>query len=459
MLYDHFMDTRFLPHNTHLEEPKRFEELDPQLRLLKKQAYIYQPEILNKLPIGKPGIYNLGGGRQIGKTTLLKQWMLKLLKNGVTPNSIAFLTGELIDNHHTLLHLLQFQLSNMPTEGIKYIIIDEITYIQDWDKTIKYAADAGLLDNVELILTGSDLLLMQEARKRFPGRRGKEPIVNFHLYPLSFREFFLLKHPKKTSPEINELFQEWNHYLMHGGYLTAINDLALHGRILESTLITYSDWIAGDILKRGKQEHYLREILNAIIKRYGSQVSWNALAKDLSIDHPKTVCDYVALLESMDAVFVQAALIEDKLMAAPKTARKLMFTDPFIFHAIRAWLHPIKNPFENQIKKIFSDLTLCSHLVEATAVTHYRRFYPTYYIKAEGEVDIAYIDQHRFWPVDVKWSNQLHSKDLKQILKYPNSLILTKSDKPGKIENIQTQPLPVVMWKLEGDSSLQPAAG
>lgn len=211
-----------------------------------------------------------------------------------------------------------------------------------------------------------------------------------HIYPLSFREVVKLKHKTLTKPKIDLLFSEFDHYLLHGGYLTAINDIALHGHILTSTLMTYSDWIRGDMLRRGKHEHYLREILQAIIKRYGSQITWNGLAKDLSIDHPKTVANYVAVLASMDAVFIQDALLEDKLTAAPKKARKLMFTDPFIYHALRAWLYPVKNAYSDQIKAMAHDTVLYSKSIEACVTTHYRRFYPTYYIKAEGEVDIAY---------------------------------------------------------------------
>ena len=73
---------------------------------------------------------------------------------------------------------------------------------------------------------------------------------------------------------------------------------------------------------------YLREVLTAIGARLGSQVSWNALARDLSIDHPATVADYVDLLERMDAVLVQKALREDRLTGAPKKAKKLGFTGP-----------------------------------------------------------------------------------------------------------------------------------
>lgn len=56
---------------------------------------------------------------------------------------------------------------------------------------------------------------------------------------------------------------------------------------------------------------------------YGTQVSWSALSKDLSINHPQTLADYAAHLENMDTLFIQGALLEDKLTMAPKKAKKL----------------------------------------------------------------------------------------------------------------------------------------
>jgi predicted AAA+ superfamily ATPase len=213
-------------------------------------------------------------------------------------------------------------------------------------------------------------------------------------------------------------------------------------------LTTYNDWIRGDVLKRGKQDHYLREILQAIVRRYGSQTTWNSLGQELSIDHPKTVSDYVELLATMDAVFIQPALIEDKLTAAPKKARKLMFTDPFIFHAVRAWLTPVEDPYTQQMLPLTTDPEWAGRLAEASLVTHYRRHYPTFYIKAEGEVDLAYIVEHRFWPVEVKWTGQIRPKDLKQIAKYSNGRILTKSRHATQILGIPTEPLPVAMLRV-----------
>ena len=458
------MDPRFLPHNTHLENPAGFAEQDPQLRRLSRQTYQYRSDLLDDLAVATPGIYTLGGGRQIGKSTLLKQWMDELLKSNVVPETITFFSGELINDHNSLLGLIQTQLGNTPTAAVNYLIIDEVTYIQQWDKAVKYAADAGMLEHTVLMLTGSDLGLIRDARMRFPGRRGRAEVVDFHMYPLSFRECLNLKNPGVNVTEIiyqpggveadtlDIIYGEFDQYLLHGGYLTAINDLAESGQINQTTLNTYSDWIRGDMMKRGKQESYLREILTAIIKRYNSQVTWNALARDLSIDHPKTVADYIDLLENMDAVFVQPALLEDKLVAAPKKARKLMFCDPFIFHAVHAWVNPTVDPFNSQILPLVRDPEWASRLVEAVVITHHRRFYPTYYIKARGEVDVAYIKKGQCCPVEVKWTNQLRPKDIKQVSQYPQGEIWTKTRSWGDINTIKTYPLPLKLLQTAGNN-------
>lgn len=77
----------------------------------------------------------------------------------------------------------------------------------------------------------------------------------------------------------------------------------------------------GDFLKRDKSEPFLREILQGIVKHYTKQISWRNLVSEMTIDHTQTVIDYISLLEAMNAVFVQSALLEDKLLGAPKKQR------------------------------------------------------------------------------------------------------------------------------------------
>jgi len=459
------VDPRFEPHNTHLEDPERFAELDPQLRRLARSPRVWQPPLLERLPRGTPGIYTLGGGRQVGKTTLLKQWMRALLAEGVAPGRIAFVTGELLDDHHALVATLQALL---PPPGVApvYLLVDEVTYIRDWDQGVKYLADAGLLDDVVLVLTGSDLAVIREARSRLPGRRGRAEVTDFHLHPLSFGATVRLEgvvddveacmEPGETvTPEtVDALHEALRRYLVHGGYLTALNDLA-RGELLPATLRIYGDWLRGDVTKRGRSEHSLREVLTAIDRRLGSQVTWNALARELSIAHPRTVQDYVELLVSLDAVFVQSALLEHRRTAAPKKARKVMFTDPFVHHAVRHWLHPTADPLRETLLPWVQQPVAASHLVEAVVATHFRRILPTYYIKARtGEVDVAVVDGEVVEAVEVKWRTRLRRGDLDELGRRPGACVWAPVREPGVQDGVPVQPLGLELLRLERRGTL-----
>ena len=433
------IDPRFLPHNTHHRYPSEFSDRDPQLSLLSRLPFIHRFGLLDALPVDVPGIYSVTGGRQLGKTTLMKQWMLGLLERGVDPHTVVYLTGELIDDHHSLVALVTDLLSPENGRSRRYLCIDEVTYIREWDRGIKYLADAGLLRDVILLLTGSDSVLIRDARMRLPGRRGGAATSDFHLFPLSFHDVVGLTAPlaradlddamagaPPTAGSLDALAQAFERYLLTGGYLTAINSLEATGAITPATYVVYCDWIRGDVLKRGRQERYLREVLSAVVKRLGSQVTWNALAGDLSIDHPATVAEYIDLLVRMDVLVVVPALAEHMLAGAPKKARKVVYADPFIFHAVRSWIEPSSDPFTSQAVPSVADPEWAGRLAELCAAAHYSRRYPTYYIKAEGEVDIAWVGGGTFHPIEVKWTGQVRSKDLKQVRKYVDARILSR---------------------------------
>lgn len=447
-------DPRFAPHNLHLEDAELFRTMDPQLRELRRLPVAYRYPILAHLPADQPGIYSITGGRRVGKSTVLKQWMCDLLDRGVDPQRILYLTGELIDDHHALVALITRTVPDRSPEQPAYLLVDEVTYIRGWDRGVKFLADAGLLEDVILVLTGSDSVVIGEARRFLPGRRGRAPRVDFHLYPLSFAEYLdvagIAGHASGgplSSEAATILTDALRRYLMHGGYLTAINDMAAHGRIEPATFAVYCDWIRGDMAKRGKQEHFLNEILGSVVRRHGSQMTWNSLARDLSIDHPATVADYIALLSRMDVLIVQHALREDRLAAAPKKARKVAFTDPFIFHAVRSWLDPVEDPFDTQVTAAMADPEWTGKLAEACTVAHHHRLHPTFYIKGDGEVDIAYVTRGGFQPVEVKWTGQVRSTDLKQARKYPNSIICSKSAMVG-IHGLPNELLPLHLLRL-----------
>ena len=86
--------------------------------------------------------------------------------------------------------------------------------------------------------------------------------------------------------------------------------------------------------------------------------------------------------------------------------------------------------------------------MEACVASHLHRFYPTFYIKAQGEVDVAYVREGRFWPVEVKWTSQLRPKALKQIARYGNGEIWSKSRRTGEINGVKVLPLPLQLLRV-----------
>ena len=85
---------------------------------------------------------------------------------------------------------------------------------------------------------------------------------------------------------------------------------------------------------------------------------------------------------------------------------------------------------------------------EACVAAHCRRTHPTFYIKGQGEVDVAYVRDDRFWPVQVKWTNQLRPKALKQIARYPNGEIWSRSREPGEVNGVRSLPLPIELLRF-----------
>jgi uncharacterized protein len=154
---------------------------DPNLKTLSEQPLVFHPPLLKHLPRTVPGIYTITGGRQIGKTTVLKLWMADLLSNGIPPSRIAYLSGELIDDHHSLVRLLTDMLKEGKSESIAFVLVDEVRYIREWDRGVKYLADAGLLRKAVLLLTGSDSAMLRDARSRFPGCFASEGRMEYRL--------------------------------------------------------------------------------------------------------------------------------------------------------------------------------------------------------------------------------------------------------------------------------------
>jgi len=420
---------KYLNHNRFKESLVAFNRLDPHLLALSQLTYRHRFDWWQSLNLDMPGIYILTGGRQVGKSTSCKLLIKHCLqKKIISAQRILYLPCDEIFDAKELGKILRYFLDEILPHRF-LLIIDEITYVKDWDRVIKALADEGYFKDGICLLTGSDTLILKDAAMRFPGRRGKASQIDFHLHPLSFAEYVKLISPR-SKPNAKKLAVFFQDYLLCGGYLRAINDLAQEGEVTQATYLTYEQWIRGDFLTRGKNEDTLMAVLHALLTVGVGQISYSSLTRKIGLVSKETLIDYCRLLERMDILINLQAFDQNKKQGFPRKDRKFHFTDPFIYRTLSHWL---------KREGYLNSKVIESTMIEACVASHCYRFGKTFYFKGQGEVDVIWLKGQVIQAIEVKWANQVRSNDLKMLKQFKNSLILTKNPQAGTIENIQSR--------------------
>lgn len=436
------MLAKYMNHNRFKEDLGSFSKADPHLRALSELKYQHSSDWWREIHFSVPGIYILTGGRQIGKSTSCKLLIKHCLEKGIfAPSQILYLPCDEIFDAKDLSEILRYFFHALELEGHKHflLIIDEITYVKDWDRVIKALADEGYFNQGVCLLTGSDTLILKEAAMRFPGRRGKSDKTDFHLYPLSFYDYVKLRLPD-DEPSILKLEKYFKDYLICGGYLRAINDYAELGEISQATYLTYEQWIRGDLLRQKKSEATMLMLLQALLTIGVSPISYSSLTQKIGQISKDTCIDYCHILERLDILIALQAFDQNKKQGFPKKDKKFHFTDPFILRTFEHWL---------KREKYFNLSVPESLVVEACVASHCHRFDRTFYFKGQGEIDVIWQHENKIEAIEIKWANQLRPNDLKTLKLFQNSLILTKNPQEGTIEHIKCVPVYQFLYDLK----------
>ena len=434
----------YLPHNRFKESISAFRQLDPHLRELSQLRYQYHPDWWQSLHPDIPGIYILTGGRQVGKSTSCKLWIQHCLENRwFSPEQIFYLPCDEIYDAPALSEILRYFLDGLSHQPF-LLIIDEITYVKNWDRTIKALADEGCFRNGLCLLTGSDTLILKEAASRFPGRRGKAEKTDFHLYPLSFSDYVTLRSPL-SKPTVETLSTYFQDYLLCGGYLRAINDLAEKGEVTPATYSTYEQWVRGDFLKRGKNEDFLLALLHALYTIGVSQISYSKLTQKIGLLSKETCIDYCQFLERMDILITLPAFDQNRKQGFPRKDKKFHFTDPFIYRVLHHWLK--RSGYLNAS-------IVEGTLVEASVASECHRLGRTFYFKGQGEIDVIWLHNNTTHAIEVKWTQEISPHDLKMLKQFKNSLILSQLPHAGTIDHIRSYPVYQFLYLIHDEAFL-----
>ena len=411
------------------------------------KEYRWHSRIPDEMRLDPGNIFTIRGPRQIGKTTLVKLIVKSLIEEGADEKSVFYATCDVIIDHIELLKLVRSYLEFADSNNIhkKYIFLDEISGIGDWQKAIKLLVDSGELDDTCLILTGSHTLDIKYGFERLPGRTGRYG-KDYLLLPLTFSEFVSLVRPDISAsitpaaslsihainravnsaiPFDRELKVLFNQYLTVGGFPLAINEFYKKNAIPDYIYELYTRWVVGDITKWGKQEKILKQMLRTAILKQGTAVSWDSFAKDAEIKSHKTVSSYAEDLENMFVFFVLYYIDLNKKTPDYNKNKKIYFFDPFIFHIFNRMLY-------------FRDAKITPALIEAVAVVHFARFaqkrFPyarlsdvAFYWKNRKETDIVLLTEGEPFAVEVKYQERITKDDFASLHHFKEGILASKS--------------------------------
>ena len=232
----------------------------------------------------------ISGVRRSGKSTLLRQFSLKLHDFYYINFDDERLINFTVSDFNNLIILWKKKYNS------KFILIDEIQNIINWERFVRRVHDEGY----KLFITGSNAkLLSSELSTHLTGRYQK-----LELYPFSFKE--LLDYHKLSSSSTltsimkTKIFKLFDDFILHGGFPEYIKykDDEYLKRI-------YEDIIYRDIITRFgiKEVKSFRELANYIFTNFTKEASYNALKDILGIKTSMSVRSYVGFLEESYLVF------------------------------------------------------------------------------------------------------------------------------------------------------------
>lgn len=183
------------------------------------------------------------GIRRCGKSVILKQIMEEIKNTGIKEENIIYINFELTDyaNIKNYLDLDKFLKDKIKNKDKYYLFLDEIQYIEDWEKTIN-SYKAKYEDNISIFITGSNSdLLSGELATLLSGR-----YVSFKIRPFSFKEVCEFNNYELDKYKLEK---EFNDYVKWGGLPQRFN-FKNEEEIRTYLTDVYNSIVVKDIIKR-----------------------------------------------------------------------------------------------------------------------------------------------------------------------------------------------------------------
>jgi len=470
---------------------------DQKIRDFENSKIKWMPRMMALFQIGVDKVYVMRGPRQVGKTTLVKLMIRELLSGKRDPRAILYFSCDMINKKEDVVDLIEtfFEFSKRIDEERRYIFLDEVSSVKNWEMAIKHLVEVGKLNDTTSILTGSHALELKYSTERLPGRRGEgTDTLNKILIPMKFAEyveticpdlrkdlseFFSLKtverhniifdlfkgniHPMITDEIIlyrDPLKELLDNYLITGGVMRAISQYYKADQIDSSVYEIYIRSTIGDLARWNYRESIAKQILRSTITRMTTRISFNSITEETEIGSHNTVSRY---LEAFENSFIMNSILQPsdrRIEPNSRRERKVYFIDPFIYHAFSGWVRGNTNYYDRSTDLLFNsvekskliEMLVCGHLIRcAYNLDPSDVFSPqehVYFWKKKGsnkEIDFLLNHGESLYPIEVKYRSSVSRHDLSNMFGHGRGLLLSKDD----IETYKTySTLPVEIFLL-----------
>jgi len=217
----------------------------------------------------------LAGLRRVGKTSIMKLAIKRLINEGVDKTRIFFVSlDDFLLNNKTILDVVdEYRLIHKVKKEEKiYLFLDEITYKENWQQQLKNLYDR---DNVKIIAGSSSSSILLDDNAYLTGRSRKMEIK-----PLNFNEWLDFKKIKLKEADHSLMSGYFDDYLQSGGMPEYVvnNDRAYLQNLVEQLI--YKDIIAKHNIK---MKSLVQELFLLLMERGGKLLSINNIGNILNI--------------------------------------------------------------------------------------------------------------------------------------------------------------------------------
>jgi len=324
----------------------------------------------------------LYGPRQVGKTTLLKDYL------ATSPWKHRLDSGEDV-RIQEVLESRDFRAIKEYAAGYELLAIDEAQKVRRVGEALKILVDQ--VPGIRIIATGSSSFdLAGQVGEPLTGR--KTTLTLFPVAQLELAKFY-------TPFELRERLEE---FLIFGGYpeVVATSDKKEKPRLLTEIASSYllKDILALDRVKSSK---IVLDLLRLLAFQVASEVSLSELAQKVGLDY-KTVGRYLDLLEKSFVVFTLRGFSRNLRNEITKKA-KYYFFDTGIRNALIANFNP--PALRNDIGQLWENFLLMERIKRQAYQTAPGNFYFWRTWEAH-EIDLIEEREGRLFAYEFKWTGK-----------------------------------------------------